>query len=103
MMNPVFSAFKHAIRRIDTPNDFDDILSQAGLQRSAKYNKRRIFGWAGFFALGALAGGAAGLFFAPKRGQEMREQLGDQVRDKIPMNQSSSSIPGQEQIYDELN
>lgn len=102
MMNPIFSAFKHAISRINTPKDFDDLLSQAGLQRSAKFNTRRIFGWAGFFALGAVAGSAAGIFFAPKRGKEMRAQ----VRDKLPMAQSSSSIPSQdsqERTYDELN
>ncbi|MBL8065011.1 MAG: YtxH domain-containing protein [Chthonomonadaceae bacterium] len=33
------------------------------------------------FGLGALVGAMAGLLFAPKPGSEMREELGDKIKD----------------------
>jgi|GEM_PF-6552987 len=102
MRNAKFSSIKRAMNRVQTPRDFDSLLHQAGLQRSVQYQRRRAMGWAGFFALGLLAGSAAGLLFAPKRGKDMRAQMRHQVRDKMPMGRRSST-PGQDAIYDELN
>lgn len=102
MRNASISSFKRAMNRLQTPRNFDAMLHQAGLQRSAEFQKRRALGWAGFFALGLAAGSAAGILFAPKRGKDMRAQMRYQVRDKLPMGKRST-MPGQEQIYDELN
>lgn len=102
MRNARYSAIKRALNRVQTPPDFDALLHQAGLQRSAQYQRQRALGWAGFFALGLLSGAAAGILFAPKRGKEIRAQMRHQVRDKMPMARRSST-PGQQAIYDELN
>lgn len=102
MKNPSVSSFKRAIGRINAPRDFDAILQQAGLQRRTKYQTQRALGWAGFFTLGLVAGSAVGIFLAPKRGKEMREQVRDQVREKLPIGKGHS-ILHQERSYDELN
>ena len=38
------------------------------------------FGTLGIFALGCLVGAGIGLAFAPKSGDELRNELGDKVR-----------------------
>lgn len=98
MKNSTRLAFRNALDRVNSPQDFDTILGQMGLQRSARHNRRRALAWAGFFALGAVVGSATGVFFAPKRGKELR----DQVREKLP-SRNSTSIPNQEQIYEQFN
>ena len=61
--------------------DRDDVLEAIGLQqrRSAA---RAAFGGVTFFALGCLLGAGLGLAFAPKAGNELRNELGDRVRRK---------------------
>jgi hypothetical protein len=59
--------------------DRDDVLEKLGLQerRSAVATT---FGTLGIFALGCLVGAGIGLAFAPKSGDELRNELGDKVR-----------------------
>jgi len=61
--------------------DRDDVLESIGLQqrRSALATA---FASIGIFALGCLVGAGIGLAFAPKAGNELRNELGDKVRRK---------------------
>src|SRR5437899_11896877 len=61
--------------------DRDDVLQAIGLQerRSAFATA---FGSIGIFVLGCLVGAGIGLAFAPKAGNELRNELGDKVRRK---------------------
>jgi hypothetical protein len=61
--------------------DRDDVLEAIGLQerRSALATT---FGSIGIFALGCLVGVGLGMAFAPKPGNELRNELGDKVRRK---------------------
>ena len=59
--------------------DRDDVLESVGLQerRSALATT---LGSLGIFVLGCLVGAGIGLAFAPKSGDELRNELGDKVR-----------------------
>ena len=61
--------------------DRDDVLESVGLQerRSALATT---LGSLGIFVLGCLVGAGIGLAFAPKAGDELRNELGDKVRRK---------------------
>ena len=61
--------------------DRDDVLEYLGLQerRSALTTT---LGSLGIFVLGCLVGAGIGLAFAPKPGDELRNELGDKVRRK---------------------
>src|SRR5437870_11668946 len=59
--------------------DKDDVLEALGLEeRSSAW--ATTFGTIGIFALGCLVGAGIGLAFAPKSGDELRNELGDKVR-----------------------
>ncbi len=61
--------------------DRDDVLEAVGLQdRSSAWGTA--FGSLGVFALGCLVGAGLGLAFAPKAGQEFRNEIGEKVRRK---------------------
>jgi hypothetical protein len=61
--------------------DKDDILEAIGLEeRSSAW--ATTFGTLGVFALGCLVGAGIGLAFAPKSGEEFRNELGERMRRK---------------------
>ena len=61
--------------------DKDDILEAIGLEeRSSAW--ATTFGTLGIFALGCLVGAGIGLAFAPKSGEEFRNELGERMRRK---------------------
>jgi len=59
--------------------DRDDVLETLGLQER-RSGVAATFGTLGIFALGCLVGAGIGLAFAPKSGDELRNELGDKVR-----------------------
>ena len=61
--------------------DRDDILEAIGLQER-RSTWATAFGTIGIFALGCLVGAGIGLAFAPKSGEEFRNELGDRMRRK---------------------
>jgi hypothetical protein len=71
--------------------DKDDLLEAIGLEeRSSGWSTA--LGTMGIFALGCLVGAGIGLAFAPKSGEEFRNELGDRMRrkaDELGMNQDS--------------
>ena len=61
--------------------DKDDVLDALGLEeRTSPWTTA--LGTIGIFALGCLVGAGIGLAFAPKPGNELRNELGDKVRRK---------------------
>ncbi len=61
--------------------DRDDILEAIGLEeRSSPW--ATAFGTLGIFALGCLVGAGIGLAFAPKSGEEFRNELGERMKRK---------------------
>lgn len=61
--------------------DKDDILEAIGLEeRSSVWSTA--LSTLGIFALGCLVGAGVGLAFAPKSGEELRNELGERVRRK---------------------
>jgi len=61
--------------------DKDDILEALGLEeRSSGWGTA--LGTVGIFALGCLVGAGIGLAFAPKSGEEFRNELGERMRRK---------------------
>lgn len=66
--------------------DFDSLLDLVGLSRRPSSPVGTIFAAAGFVALGAAVGAAAGLAFAPSSGQRFRKEVGDrfdQIRERV--------------------
>src|SRR5918912_4620157 len=61
--------------------DRDDVLEAMGLEER-RSGWTTAFGSIGIFALGCLVGAGIGLAFAPKAGDELRNELGDRVRRK---------------------
>lgn len=61
--------------------DRDDVLEAIGLQER-RSGWTTTFGSIGIFLLGCLVGAGIGLAFAPKPGDELRNELGDKVRRK---------------------
>jgi hypothetical protein len=59
--------------------DKDDILSALGLA-SKPTTSERLLGTLSIFGVGLLVGAGAALLFAPKSGQELREDLGERFR-----------------------
>ena len=59
--------------------DRDDVLEALGLQER-RSGFATTLGTLGIFALGCLVGAGIGLAFAPKSGDELRNELGDKVR-----------------------
>jgi hypothetical protein len=59
--------------------DRDDVLEALGLQER-RSGVAATLGTLGIFALGCLVGAGIGLAFAPKSGDELRNELGDKVR-----------------------
>jgi hypothetical protein len=55
-----------------------DILHSIGLAEHDPVAK--LFGGLGFFTLGVLFGWGVGVLFAPKRGEEIRAQLGEALK-----------------------
>lgn len=82
--------------------DFDDFLGQLGLERKSSARNHYAMYAAGFFGLGIAVGGALGMLFAPKRGQQLREDAVDMAKEKLPF-LSRPSLPGQEQIIERSN
>jgi hypothetical protein len=69
--------------------DRDDVLDAIGLQER-RSGWTTAFGSIGIFALGCLVGAGIGLAFAPKSGDELRNELGDKVRRKAQEMQQGS-------------
>jgi hypothetical protein len=71
--------------------DKDDVLEALGLEeRSSGWTTA--LGTMGIFALGCLVGAGIGLAFAPKSGEDFRNELGDRMRrkaDEMGMNQDT--------------
>jgi hypothetical protein len=61
--------------------DRDDVMEALGIQER-RSGWTTAFGSIGIFALGCLVGAGIGLAFAPKAGDELRNELGDKVRRK---------------------
>ena len=61
--------------------DKDDVLEAIGLEERSNPWASAL-GTLGIFALGCLVGAGIGLAFAPKSGEEFRNELGDRVRRK---------------------
>lgn len=61
--------------------DRDDILEAIGLEERSNPWLSAL-GTVGIFALGCLVGAGIGLAFAPKSGEEFRNELGERVRRK---------------------
>jgi hypothetical protein len=61
--------------------DRDDVLEQLGLQERTSM-MATAFSTVGVFALGLLVGAGIGLAFAPKSGEEFRNELSDRMRRK---------------------
>jgi len=61
--------------------DRDDVLEHLGLQQRRSALATTL-GSLGIFVLGCLVGAGIGLAFAPKPGDELRNELGDKVRRK---------------------
>jgi hypothetical protein len=59
--------------------DRDDVLEALGLQER-RSGVATTLGTIGIFALGCLVGAGIGLAFAPKSGDELRNELGEKVR-----------------------
>jgi hypothetical protein len=61
--------------------DKDDVLDALGLEeRTSPW--ATALGTIGIFALGCLVGAGIGLAFAPKSGEEFRNELGERMRKK---------------------
>lgn len=58
----------------------DDILSVLGLSVRPT-TTQKILGGAGLFGVGLLVGAGVALMLAPKSGQDLREDLGQRLRD----------------------
>jgi hypothetical protein len=58
--------------------DRDDLLRLIGLEERTPAGD--VLGGLGLFAVGMLVGAGLGLLFAPKRGEEIRGQMGDIIR-----------------------
>jgi hypothetical protein len=61
--------------------DKDDVLEALGLEERTN-PWASTFGTIGIFALGCLVGAGIGLAFAPKSGEEFRNELGERMRKK---------------------
>ncbi len=61
--------------------DKDDVLEALGLEERTSPGATA-FGTIGIFALGCLVGAGIGLAFAPKSGEEFRNELGERMRKK---------------------
>lgn len=59
--------------------DKEDILSALGLAKNRTVAEK-LWGGLGIFAGGLLVGAAAALLFAPKSGQELRDDVSERVR-----------------------
>ncbi len=60
--------------------DRDDVLEMMGLERSTPAGD--FFTGLGLFAVGMLVGAGLGLLFAPKRGEEIRNQMSEAWRNR---------------------
>lgn len=60
--------------------DRDDLLELVGLERSSPTGD--FFTGLGLFAVGMLVGAGLGLLFAPKRGEEIRNQMSEAWRSR---------------------
>ena len=77
--------------------DKDDVLEALGLEeRSSAWSTT--FGTIGIFALGCLVGAGIGLAFAPKSGEEFRNELGDRMRKKADEMGVSDQFQGRSQM-----
>lgn len=83
-------------------SDFDDFIGQLGLARKSSVRTHSAMYAAGFFGLGIAVGAALGVLFAPKRGQQLREDAVDMAKEKLPF-LNRPSLPGQEQILERSN
>ena len=77
--------------------DKDDVLEAIGLEE-------RSSGWStamstiGIFALGCLVGAGIGLAFAPKSGEDFRNELGDRMRKKADEMGVGEQFPSRSQM-----
>ncbi len=60
--------------------DKDTLLNAIGLEE--KNATGDFFAGLGLFAVGLLVGAGLGILFAPKRGAEMREQMGEAIKSR---------------------
>ncbi len=64
-----------AMRRYFDRFDRDDMLKRVGLEQRTPASD--VFTGLGLFAVGVLVGAGLGLMFAPRRGDEMRQLVGE--------------------------
>ena len=77
--------------------DKDDVLGAIGLEeRSSPWVTA--LGTIGIFALGCLVGAGIGLAFAPKSGEEFRNELGERVRRKADEMGVGEQYPSRSQM-----
>lgn len=60
-------------------NGLEGLIDRVGLERHRASSSDNILPAIGVFAAGLAVGAALGLIFAPKRGEELRDDLSDQV------------------------
>ena len=80
--------------------DRDDVLESIGLQQRRSALATTL-GSLGIFVLGCLVGAGIGLAFAPKSGDELRNELGDKVRRRaqdLQQNEGAFGSPNRSQM-----
>ena len=77
--------------------DRDDVLESLGLQQR-RGAVASTLGTLGIFVLGCLVGAGIGLAFAPKSGDELRNELGDKVRRKAQELQQQNEFSSRSQM-----
>jgi gas vesicle protein len=75
----------------------DDILSASGLTSKPSATER-FLGGLGFFGIGLLVGAGAALLLAPKSGEDLREDLGDKLRELRNRESTSGDGAGTEHL-----
>lgn len=93
--NP-FSNLSNPFNSDNRRERYDQIIDRMGLQRKRGSNDNTLAA-IGLFAMGLGLGATLGMLFAPKKGQELRQQ----AKQKLPGTRSSSSSESQERIYEQ--
>lgn len=77
------------VKSMLTNLDVDDVLDVFGLQRKAE--AATAIGAVGLVAIGAVIGAGAALLFAPQKGVDTRNFIGEKLRSNIEAMKNSAS------------